>query len=117
MKHYVLILRIPEISENTGGKEGLIMNKRFNSPIGIIAEDMCDVESVKELIYLIIGNRKKGEKHFVGKGCGKISRKCNAWAKQLNLKGCEVLIIIHDLDKNNKVKLFLKLNEALSPCP
>jgi hypothetical protein len=87
--------------------------------VGLIAEDESDVASIKILINLI-SNKKVGCKSFVGRGCGKITRKCNAWAKQLQLKGCSILILVHDADTNNDKKLqelYDLVKGALAPSP
>jgi hypothetical protein len=101
---------------NIGKKEDLIMSKK-NYSVGIIAEDSSDVNSAKILIKRISGNDRIGVKHFVGKGCGKIKRKCNSWAMLLKNRGCTVLIIIHDLDNSNLIDLRRKITVALDPCP
>lgn len=94
------------------------MSKGSVSPrIGIIAEDYSDVGSVKILIHRISGNSRIGTKKFIGRGCGKIKRKCNAWAYQLKLKGCSALIVIHDLDNNAIANLYKNIETSLSPCP
>jgi len=85
--------------------------------IGIIAEDKSDVLSIKILIKRISSINNITVQSFVGHGCGKIARKCNAWADVLHKAGCSVLLLVHDLDKNNKQELQQKLNTALSPCP
>ena len=88
-----------------------------NPPVGIIAEDDCDVASIRVLIHRIAQNSGIGMRQFVGKGCGKIMRKCNAWAKLLKTKGCCALIVIHDLDKNDLNQLRTALSGALAPNP
>lgn len=85
---------------------------------GIIAEDTSDVNSVKVLIKAIT-NKNIGSKQFVGKGSGKILRKCKAWSEQLALKGCSVLILIQDSDTSNTKKiedLHDTLKNALATC-
>jgi len=83
--------------------------------VGLIAEDESDVEALKELIKRITGKQNIGFKHFVGRGCGKIKRKADDWAKQLKSKGCKVLILIHDLDKNNFNELYKTINDNIHP--
>lgn len=85
--------------------------------IGIIAEDESDVNSAKVLIKRIANNDHIGIRKFIGKGCGNIRKKCNAWANQLMLKGCSILILIHDLDTKDLNNLSGELSSALSPCP
>lgn len=93
------------------------MKKQNNSPIGIIAEDDSDVNSLMILVHKIAGNNKIGVKQFVGGGCGKIIKKCNSWANQLRAKGCKVLILAHDLDKKNFAHLKQNIEDALKPSP
>lgn len=94
------------------------MSRGSVSPqVGIIAEDDSDVGSVRILIHRISGNYRIGTKKFIGKGCGKIKRKCNAWADLLRKRGCSALIVIHDLDNNSIRELYNKIEIALSPCP
>ena len=84
--------------------------------IGIIAEDISDVESIKEIISRLRKQKCEFEK-FTGKGCGKIKKKCQGWASALKLKGCKYLVLVHDLDRNNYQVLYDSINGALSPCP
>ncbi|MFH1097664.1 MAG: DUF4276 family protein [Candidatus Desantisbacteria bacterium] len=93
------------------------MNRKASPPVGIIAEDDSDIDSVRVLIHRISGNDKIKVHKFIGKGCGKINRKCHAWADQLNKKGCSTLILIHDLDTNKPIELDKKIREALKHCP
>ncbi len=83
--------------------------------VGLIAEDESDIEALKELIKRITGKPNIGFKHFVGRGCGKIKRKADDWAKQLKSRGCKVLIVIHDLDKNNHEELYKLIHDNLHP--
>jgi Domain of unknown function (DUF4276) len=93
------------------------MSRHATPSIGIIAEDESDYYSIRILIHRISGNKHISMKKFVGKGCGKIKRKCNAWANQFKQKGCSILIIVHDLDNNDIVSLRDKIIQALAPNP
>jgi hypothetical protein len=84
--------------------------------VGIIAEDVSDISSIIVFIKRII-NKQIGSKSFSSKGCGKLKRKCSVWAEQLKLRGCNALIIVHDLDENNLHELYNYLQESISPCP
>jgi Domain of unknown function (DUF4276) len=84
--------------------------------IGIIAEDCSDVEVVSELIAKIT-NTPFGTKHFVGHGCGRITAKCRNWAIQLKERGCKLLILLHDLDVQQRSQLLRRLEDALRPSP
>lgn len=93
------------------------MSKSKVIRIGIIAEDNSDVDSLKILIKRISNMERIGFKKFAAKGCGKIKRKCLAWANDLKIKGCTHLILVHDLDRNELSKLREKLEDLISPCP
>jgi len=85
--------------------------------VGVIAEDNSDVDCVEVLIRRLTNNAHIGIKSFVGKGCGKIRKKCYAWSDQLRQRGCSLLILIHDRDGNDVEDLIIVLNRALDPCP
>lgn len=90
-----------------------------NIKIGIIAEDESDVSSISCIINRIV-NKKIGTERFVGKGCGKIKRKSNSWAGTLKIKGCNILIIIHDSDTSDEQKVNIlkrEIVDSLQPCP
>lgn len=90
----------------------------MNNPlIGIIAEDDSDVDCIKLLIRRLHQEKQIGFKKFVGRGCGKITRKANAWAKNFERSGCNHIILIHDLDKNNKEDLIINIQTAFLPSP
>ncbi len=90
------------------------MNKN-SKLVGLIAEDESDIESIKEFIRRITGKHNIGFKHFIGRGCGKIKRKGDDWAKQLKDRCCKVLILVHDLDENNYTDLYNLISNNLSP--
>lgn len=74
--------------------------------IGIIAEDNSDVEVIKILIKRILNRNDFGFKKMVGNGCGKLRRKAYDYALNLKNKGCDMLILFHDLDRNNYKTLY-----------
>ncbi len=84
--------------------------------VGVIAEEINDVEVVDELIKKILPNKKYSIKKFVGHGCGKLRSKCLQWADNLQIKGCSTLILLHDLDKNDLIKLNSQLCQSLTNC-
>lgn len=79
--------------------------------IGIIAEDDSDVKSIVQLIKKII-NKKFSHSKFVGDGCGKLLRKIPQWSRVLKDKGCNILIIVHDLDRNKYQDLYNRLDKV-----
>ncbi len=85
--------------------------------IGVIAEDISDIDVVKALLLKLITRNSFCVRHFVGDGCGKLRNKCHAWANQLRLMGCSSLLFVHDLDRHRVEQLRRDLVEALSPCP
>lgn len=84
--------------------------------VGLIAEDISDIEVVDEIIKKIQPQIKYSIKYFIGHGCGKIRGKCFQWAGFLKAKGCSTLIVVHDLDQNELKGLNTKLSQALANC-
>lgn len=93
------------------------MHRDKSVTVGVIAEDDSDVDSATVLIRRISGKSNVGVKRFVGKGCGRINRKSRAWATNLKQRGCSLLILIHDLDRNRLAELRIKLEQSLDPSP
>ena len=86
--------------------------------IGIIAEDKSDVEVMGEFTLALLKPHKVAFKHFVGDGCGKLRKKCAAWADILVRQGCGWVVVIHDLDDFNETELRAHLIRAVSSaCP
>jgi hypothetical protein len=83
--------------------------------IGIIAEDDSDVEVISSITLTLLRPRIVGFKKFVGGGCGKVRRKCAAWARNLVQQGCLWIVVVHDLDENNAVELRNQLTAAILP--
>lgn len=73
--------------------------------IGVIAEDVSDVEVLYELTCKLIRENSFSFNKFVGHGGGTLRRKCAAWAKNLFLQGCTHLVVLHDLDDKNENEL------------
>lgn len=84
--------------------------------IGIIAEDMSDIEVIKILAKKVSG-KAISSCHFVGKGCGPLKRKTPGWCKSLMTKGCAQIIMIHDRDRNNAQQLRDQLEAILGQAP
>jgi hypothetical protein len=99
--------------ETTGVREVSTLSRH----IGIIAEDKSDVEVVKILMGKIRPGRRFSVRSSVGHGCGRIKSKCREWARNLNLRGCYWLILVHDLDEADLRGLTQELSTALQPCP
>lgn len=80
--------------------------------VGIIAEDESDVEVLKELGRKISG-RNFSASHHIGKGCGQIKAKTSGWCASLKHKGCKSLILVHDRDDKDALKLRAELESVL----
>src|SRR5271157_5312842 len=83
--------------------------------IGVIAEDDSDVAVLREITRTLLKPRVVGFKSFVGGGCGKLHRKCGAWATILVKEGCPWIAVVHDLDQCDEARLRADLEEAITP--
>ena len=81
--------------------------------IGIIAEDVSDVEVLKLLAKKITG-KSISAAHFTGKGCGPLKKKTPGWCKNLTQKGCTQILLVHDLDRNDAAALRATLEDVLA---
>ena len=81
--------------------------------IGVIAEEVNDVDVLYEFTCKLVEENKFSFKKFVGRGCGKLRRKCTAWAEDLKRRGCPYLVVIHDLDKHNETSLRTELSNSV----
>lgn len=85
--------------------------------IGIVAEDKSDFEASTILIKRILNKSNIPFKKAVGNGCGKLKRKASDYAVDLKKRGCDMLILIHDLDRNDLNKLTRELAQKLANAP
>lgn len=81
--------------------------------IGVIAEDISDVDVLYMLTCKLIDEKSFSFKKFVGQGCGKLRRKCSVWAEILIRRGCSHLVVLHDLDNYERDALYKELNSAI----
>ncbi len=81
--------------------------------IGVIAEETNDVDVLYEFTCKLVGQHRFSFKQFVGHGCGKLRRKCSAWAEDLLRRGCTEVVVMHDLDENDETGLRRELTEAI----
>ena len=92
----------------------------MTSTIGLIAEDKSDINVAIEIFDKIIPKKSYTTKNFVGRGCGKLRRKCSSWADNLRERGCQHIIVFHDLDENDIITLKQSIERSLSidahPC-
>ncbi len=100
---------------NIGKKEGLRLSKV--KCIGIIAEDDSDFEAAKAIIKRLVKKDNIPFKKAVGDGCGKVKRKAASYAIDLKKRGCDMLILFHDLDRNDFTTLKRELEDKLTNSP
>ncbi len=82
--------------------------------IGVIAEAESDVDVLYKLTCKLIDVDSFSFKKFVGHGCGKLRRKCAAWADNLLRRGCSYLVVIHDLDDYDQEELQQRLASSIA---
>ena len=85
--------------------------------IGLIVEDNSDFNCLVTIIKRIVKKDNIKFKKVIGNGCGKIKKKALAWSENLHHRGCNVLILIQDLDRNDLKKLKKELEDVLSTSP
>lgn len=85
--------------------------------VGIIAEDDTDVAVLRELISKIARGKSFSIKKFAANGCGKLVGKCYQWSVVLKSRGCEFLIVLHDLDERQETQLRQQLENVLNTSP
>lgn len=85
--------------------------------IGVIAEETNGVDVLYHFTSKLINESSFSFKKFVGHGCGKLRRKCSAWARNLLARGCSHLIVIHDLDSGDLGALHKELTAAVAHVP
>ena len=73
--------------------------------LGMIAEDRSDIAVMTVLTAKVLPRQAFSVKHFAAGGCGKLRQKCTAWANNLRLRGCEYIIVVHDLDTASEAEL------------
>lgn len=88
---------------------------KMSKQIGIIAEDVSDVDVVTNILGKYVDRSKFSIRKFVGNGCGKLRNKCDSWAATLFESGCHHVLIFHDLDRHDEVSLRTLLEEKVSP--
>ena len=86
---------------------------KTSKSIGIIAEDVSDVEVVSVLLEKYVAKNQFAIRRFVGNGCGKLRNKCKTWAETLVRAGCEHVLVFHDLDTQNEAELRTALEKRL----
>jgi len=82
--------------------------------IGVIAEESFDIDVLYELTNKLINTNRFSFKKFAAHGCGKLRRKCRAWAENLLMRGCAHLVVLHDLDDRSEEELRAELRGSVT---
>lgn len=85
--------------------------------IGLIVEDNSDFDAFRIIIQRIIKKDNLKFRKAISCGCGKLRRKAASYAENLCQKGCNMIILVHDLDRNNHDELYKDLINKMSNCP
>lgn len=78
--------------------------------VGFIAEENSDIEVMYQLMTKLIAENRFCVSQFIGHGCGKIQKKGRGWAEILIQKGCQAIVLLHDLDRRDENELRSMLN-------
>ena len=91
-----------------------------NLKIALIAEDNTDCEAIRTIVHRVLGAEVTTKK-WASKGCSSLTKKLRAKLKLLSSEGCNIFIVVHDLDHNpqngslnNEQALRSKLEELSS---
>ena len=91
-----------------------------NLKIALIAEDNTDCEAIRIIVHRVLGAEVTTKK-WASKGCSSLTKKLRAKLKLLSTEGCNIFIVVHDLDRNpqngslnNEQALRSKLEELSS---
>jgi len=94
----------------------MVASKSRTLRIGVIAEEQNDIDVLYELTKKIIPDNCFSFKKFVAHGCGKLRRKCAVWASNLQCRGCDILVVMHDLDRHTEQSLRSELEGKVGSC-
>lgn len=84
--------------------------------IGVIVEDQSDFEVLYALTAKIIPQNAFRMKKILARGSSQMRRKCGAWADNLVRRGCECVVVVHDLDEHDEDALRDSVDLALECC-
>lgn len=101
------------------------MSLRSSVRVGILAEDRTDYETIAALVRRIAakggaGRGDLGLRGRYGGGCSNLRKKARVWTEELVDGGCDAIILVHDLDRNQLTGLLndeSSLRQALEKIP
>ncbi|KEI69075.1 hypothetical protein A19Y_4415 [Planktothrix agardhii NIVA-CYA 126/8] len=67
--------------------------------IALIAEDDTDCDAIRKIVHRVLGEDVTTKK-WASKSCSTLKRKLRAKLKLLSTEGCNIFIVVHDLDRN-----------------
>ena len=70
-----------------------------NIKIALIAEDNTDCEAIRKIVHRVLSPNVTTQK-WASKGCSSLKKKLTAKLKLLSSEGCNIFIVVHDLDRN-----------------
>ena len=70
-----------------------------NIKIALIAEDETDCAAIRKIVHRVIG-AEIATKKWASNGCSTLRKKLTAQIKVLSSQGCNIFIVVHDLDRN-----------------
>jgi hypothetical protein len=69
---------------------------------GLIAENETDCNTIREIIRRVLNHPRVRTEIRASNGCNKLRKKLVANLNDLSSKGCNVFIIVHDLDRDRQ---------------
>ena len=70
-----------------------------NIKIALIAEDETDCAAIRKIVHRVLGT-EVATKKWASNGCSALKKKLTAKLKVLSSEGCNIFIVVHDLDRN-----------------
>jgi hypothetical protein len=70
-----------------------------NIKIALIAEDETDCAAIRRIVHRVLGAEVTTKK-WASNGCSTLKKKLKAKLKVLSSEGCNIFIVVHDLDRN-----------------
>ena len=70
-----------------------------NIKIALIAEDETDCAAIRKIVHRVLGT-EIATKKWASNGCSALKKKLTAKLKVLSSEGCNIFIVVHDLDRN-----------------
>jgi hypothetical protein len=70
-----------------------------NIKIALIAEDETDCAAIRRIVHRVLGT-EIATKKWASNGCSTLKKKLTAKLKVLSSEGCNIFIVVHDLDRN-----------------